>query len=119
MAFMNLSSKRGQSVAEYATLFAIIIGAAVAMQLYVKRALQARQKDSMVHMMRNALGMGAGDKFQYVPYYETKNINQQVVQNSQVVLDKNINALSNQFSHVEYESGSYEVQEGDDALGNY
>lgn len=119
MVFLRVFNRKGQSVAEYATLFAIIIGAVVAMQLYVKRALQARQRDSMVHMMRNALGMGGGDKFQYEPYYQTKNINQQLMQNSQTVLDTNMNALSNQFSHIEYGAGSFEEQEGDNALGNY
>lgn len=35
-----LRSHRGQSTAEYAVLFAIVIGAAVAMQQYVKSRLQ-------------------------------------------------------------------------------
>ncbi len=37
-----LSKKRGQSTAEYAVLIALVIGAAIAMQTYVKRGLQGR-----------------------------------------------------------------------------
>ena len=35
---------RGQTVAEYAVLLSLVIAAAVAMQIYVKRGLQARIK---------------------------------------------------------------------------
>lgn len=35
---------RAQSTAEYAVILAVVIGAAIAMQVYVKRGLQARQK---------------------------------------------------------------------------
>jgi hypothetical protein len=36
--------RRGQSTAEYAVLFAIVIGAAIAMQQYVKQRLQGATK---------------------------------------------------------------------------
>lgn len=36
-----IRTRKGQSMAEYAVLFAIVIGAAVAMQQYVKGRLQA------------------------------------------------------------------------------
>jgi len=36
--------RRGQSTAEYAVLFAIVIGAAIAMQQYVKQRLQGSIK---------------------------------------------------------------------------
>jgi hypothetical protein len=38
-------SRRGQSTAEYAVLFAIVIGAAIAMQQYVKSRLQGAMAD--------------------------------------------------------------------------
>lgn len=38
-------NRRGQNVAEYAILIAVVIGAAMAMQTYVKRSLQGRIKD--------------------------------------------------------------------------
>lgn len=39
-----IRSARGQSTAEYAVLFAIVIGAAIAMQQYVKGRLQSAVK---------------------------------------------------------------------------
>ena len=118
MGLVKLSNRRGQSVAEYATLFAIIIGAAVAMQLYVKRGLQAKQKDSMVYMMRDALGMGAGDDFQYEPYYQSRNINQSMNQNSKMTLENGMHAVVNEYSEISYDTGAYEKQEGWDAFKN-
>ena len=41
---MKLFSKRAQSTAEYAILIALVIGAAVAMQVYVKRGMQGGLK---------------------------------------------------------------------------
>ncbi|TAN61411.1 hypothetical protein EPN16_03255 [bacterium] len=35
---------RAQSTAEYAIILAVVVGAAIAMQTYVKRGIQARQK---------------------------------------------------------------------------
>ncbi len=43
---MNISDKKGQNTAEYAILIALIIGAAVAMQTYVKRGIQGRVHDA-------------------------------------------------------------------------
>ena len=37
---MRVLTKKGQSMAEYAILFAIVIGAAIAMQQYIKSRLQ-------------------------------------------------------------------------------
>jgi len=42
----RLSNRRAQSTAEYAILIGIIIAAAIAMQTYVKRGLQARVYDA-------------------------------------------------------------------------
>jgi len=56
--------KRAQTTAEYAILIAIVVGAVVAMQVYVRRGLQARVKD--------AVDKTEGDIFttkQYEPYY--------------------------------------------------
>jgi len=38
---------KGQSTAEYAIVIGLVIGAAVAMQIYVKRGLQAKMKDAV------------------------------------------------------------------------
>lgn len=37
----SMRSRRGQSTAEYAVLFAIVLGAAIAMQQYIRLRLQA------------------------------------------------------------------------------
>jgi hypothetical protein len=42
-----LKSRRGQNIAEYSILIAIVIGAAVAMQVYVKRGMQGRVKNAV------------------------------------------------------------------------
>ena len=66
----------GQSTAEYAVLFAIIVGAVVAMQIFVKRAVQAKQKDGLMFYLKKGLNVPNGTKLQYEPYYDVKNIQQ-------------------------------------------
>jgi uncharacterized protein (UPF0333 family) len=39
--------RKGQSTAEYAIVIGLVIAAAVAMQIYVKRSLQAKVKDAV------------------------------------------------------------------------
>lgn len=68
------ATRRGQSTAEYAILFAVVLGAIVAMQVYVKRGHQGRMKmvtDTAVgHVLKN-LGTTtpAAKDLQYEPYY--------------------------------------------------
>lgn len=57
-------NKRGQNTAEYALLIALVIGAAIAMQTYVKRAWQGGVKFSVDKLRKNATSME-----QYEPYY--------------------------------------------------
>ena len=74
-----LRKTKGQSVAEYAIILAVVIGAAVAMQVYVKRGIQARVKagtDAFAGITATVgnVGGGASDgQFaslgQYEPYY--------------------------------------------------
>ncbi len=84
MRFLN-TNKRAQSTAEYAVVIAIVLAAAVGMQTYVKRALQAR-----IHGATNALlnvqgdagnGIALGNLKQYEPYTadSTYNVNRQDV----------------------------------------
>ncbi len=63
----KLRRKRGQNTAEYAVLIALVIGAAIAMQVYVKRALQAKTFDASSHLAA-AGGLGAGTA-QFEPQY--------------------------------------------------
>ncbi len=43
---MRLLKKAGQSTAEYAIVIALVVGALVVMQVYVKRGIQGRFKDT-------------------------------------------------------------------------
>lgn len=70
---------KAQSTAEYAVILAVVIGAAVAMQTYVKRGLQARQKAGtdafagITATFESTGGPGGSTEFaaldQYEPYY--------------------------------------------------
>jgi len=61
-------SRKGQSTAEYAIVIGLVIAAAVAMQVYVKRGIQGKMKDatdyndSAATMLRTT---------QYEPNYQT------------------------------------------------
>ncbi len=62
----------GQSTAEYAIVIAIVIAAAIAMQTYVKRGIQAKVKAAVDHKIA---GYGLGNaKDQYEPYYLTQDV---------------------------------------------
>lgn len=71
--FRWLNSKRGQNTAEYAILIGVIVAAAIAMQIYIRRGMQARLKDA-VDFTRTADDDSGGFLFndtrtQYEPYY--------------------------------------------------
>lgn len=69
-------NKRAQSTAEYAILIAVVVGAVVAMQIYVRRGLQGRVKD-IVDNVGDAQIVGTDGTTvtnpfatgQYEPYY--------------------------------------------------
>jgi len=71
--FIKLNRKsRAQTTAEYAILIGLVIAAVVAMQIYVKRGLQARTHDVGVVLgkMTNALDSDSTHPLnQYEPYY--------------------------------------------------
>lgn len=70
-------NKKAQSTAEYAVLFALVVGAVVAMQVYVRRGIQGRLKSvvddiTIGNSITNVAGLGtifANGQFQYEPYY--------------------------------------------------
>lgn len=69
---LRILGKKAQTTAEYAILIALIVGAVVAMQVYVKRGIQGRVRDVVDHT--GASGKIAGEDFQfstgqYEPYY--------------------------------------------------
>ena len=63
----RLYTRKGQSTGEYALIFAIVLGAIVAMQTYVKRGLQARVKEGADYMARGTKDLGLISH--YDPYY--------------------------------------------------
>jgi len=68
--------RRGQSTAEYAIVIGLVIAAAVAMQIYVKRGLQGKIKDA-VDITVTETGSGTvigGGHPQYEPYYQSSNM---------------------------------------------
>lgn len=58
-----LKNKKGQNTAEYAIVIALVIGAAIAMQTYVKRGLQGGVKYSVDKLQKSS------GTAQYEPYY--------------------------------------------------
>jgi hypothetical protein len=64
-------NRKGQNIAEYSILIAIVVAAAVTMQVYVRRGLQGRVADTVDH----APGITVADQplqfdtRQYEPYY--------------------------------------------------
>ncbi len=63
--------RKGQSTAEYAIVIGLVIAAAVAMQVYVKRSLQAKVKDAVDYNDASATMLSTG---QYEPYYLTSEL---------------------------------------------
>jgi len=60
---MLIFSKRAQSTLEYSILFSIIVAAAVAMQVYIKRGLGGGIKYGVDKMVKSDI------RKQYEPYY--------------------------------------------------
>jgi hypothetical protein len=78
--FSRLNSRKGQNTAEYAILIGVIVAAAIAMQIYIRRGMQARIKDA-VDFTKTADDSGpAGfdnifSETQYEPYYMETSFN--------------------------------------------
>lgn len=67
---LKLLNRKGQNTAEYAILIAVVIGAIIAMQLYVKRGLQGKVRAVTDHVGDGLLDVGYTDvPVQYEPYY--------------------------------------------------
>ncbi len=61
------SRTNGQHLIEYALLFAVVVGALVAIQVYVKRTLQARYRAVV-----DAAAVAISAPTQYEPYYRSE-----------------------------------------------
>lgn len=65
-------NRKGQNIAEYSILIALVIAAAVAMQVYVRRGIQGRVADAVDHAPDTEAIAGSPITFstkQYEPYY--------------------------------------------------
>ncbi len=82
--FRKLNRKKGQNTAEYAVLIALVIGAVIAMQVYVKRALQARVYDAS-NFLTSDTAIGGATTNQYEPYYLESNFT--VARNSESIVN--------------------------------
>lgn len=74
--FRWLNSRRGQNTAEYAILIGVIVAAAIAMQIYIRRGMQARIKDAVDFTQTADDDAGNGffsNQTQYEPYYYQTN----------------------------------------------
>ncbi len=75
--FIKLNSRKGQNTAEYAILIGVIVAAAIAMQIYIRRGMQARIKDSVDFTLTaddsSSTNLFSSDK-QYEPYYMNTNL---------------------------------------------
>jgi len=91
-------SKRAQTIAEYAILIAIVVGAVVAMQIYIKRGMQGRVKDvvdytgdAMFATQANGSNFGFSSG-QYEPYYSNSSTNSTQSANETERLGQGLNA---------------------------
>ncbi len=72
---MLRSSRRGQSVTEYAIVFSVVAAAIIGMQLFLKRGIQAKEKDATSLLSRvtgdstGGIAGPMGVTQQYEPYY--------------------------------------------------
>ncbi|MBU0504003.1 MAG: hypothetical protein ABH882_02075 [Candidatus Omnitrophota bacterium] len=69
-------NKKGQNTAEYAIVIGLVVAAAIAMQIYIKRGIQAKVKDG-TDLMTSVTGDTGGGTLastgQYEPYYMSTN----------------------------------------------
>lgn len=77
MSTKSMKRAKGQSLAEYAILLAVVVGATVAMQVYNRRTIQAQYKkvgDKVAADLVANLGSNMGSALaQYEPYYASSN----------------------------------------------
>ncbi len=69
-------NRKGQNTAEYAIVIGLVVAAAIAMQTYIKRGIQAKVKDG-TDVMTSVTGDTGGGTLattgQYEPYYMSTN----------------------------------------------
>jgi hypothetical protein len=112
--------RKGQNIAEYSILIALIIAAAVAMQVYVKRGMQGRIADAVDYnptVSPDQYTTYNWETKQYEPYYLDANA---VVSSDRTYQETLGNRGQTQRAGLDEETrrevGSYERQKGADQL---
>ena len=70
----RIIGRKAQNTAEYAILIALVVGAVIAMQTYVQRAMHGRFLDT-TKFMTDATQNVTGTDYQYEPYYQNSEYN--------------------------------------------
>lgn len=102
--------KKAQSTAEYVIVLALVVGAVVAMQTFVKRGLQGRLKDA-TNYTGDAQSSAIFKGNQYEPYYTSSNI--ETYSNSEST--ENVEASG---GNVERTSNEYQTKTGNYSVSN-
>ncbi len=105
---------RGQSTAEYAIVFAVVLAAILGMQIFVKRGMNARLKDASDSSMDavwtklGKSGTPAATDLQYEPYYATSDYavtqdtsHRDLVEAGGVVKKADVNEVTTRTGHQE------------------
>lgn len=98
---MLIKLKKAQATAEYAILFAVVIGAAMGVQSYVKRALQARIYDAANEFVNST----SGTTLQWEGVSGTKNTHNQVSTRN---FTEDINGTDYQYIYNEAMNATYD-----------
>ena len=106
--------RKAQSTAEYAILFSLVVGAALAMQVYIKRSIQAKMHDAGVALTSvsddiTGDGVVIGTTMQYEPYYKEQEFSQVERETSaqtttETGLGGNVSEVSSQDADITSES---------------
>ena len=102
-------NKKGQSTAEYVIILGLVVGAVVAMQVFVKRGLNGRIRDAVNHVDNG----GAGNIFtgeQYEPDYLAGS-------NFNTVSNSTENEVGSEGSAVDRSSTSNTIRVGTQTIG--
>jgi len=114
---------KGQTVAEYAILLSLVVAAAVAMQVYVKRGLQARVKkgtDAFTGITGTIdSGTGVTRPFdaqdQYEPYYQESEYNRYQENVKREKVNAGAIAIEKVADITASKAGGFDQQTGGDA----
>jgi hypothetical protein len=115
--------RHGQSTAEYAVLISIVLAAAIGMQTFVKRGLQARSKKAMDTLTGVAKASGEGlditlkTTSQYEPYYAKQSVQTQRDEDFDEEYDEGDFSKKGFISRVTRLKGGTQEEQGSDALG--